>query len=109
MKITFWVYLIGAMALAGIPPLAGFWSKDEILAESASTLNVDQLMSADPGCLFTAFYMARQVLMVFFGKPRSPAAEHAQESPPIMTVPLIVLACFRMFGRRAQLARLAHL
>lgn len=95
MKLTFWVFLIGALALAGIFPLAGFWSKDEILAHG----------SLNPGVVFdtvfilltiaafcTAFYMGRQLLMVFFGKPRSEAAEHAEESKPLMTTPLIILA-----------------
>jgi NADH-quinone oxidoreductase subunit L len=46
----------------------------------------------------TAFYMGRQILMVFFGEPRSPAAEHAEESPPVMTVPLIILAVLSVLG-----------
>ncbi len=97
MKATFWVYLIGAIALAGIPPLAGFWSKDEILA-SANTLNLPAYIMLTLAALLTAFYMTRQILMVFFGKPRSLASEHAQESPPIMTVPLMVLAGLSVLG-----------
>jgi NADH-quinone oxidoreductase subunit L len=97
MRVTFWVYLIGAVALAGIPPLAGFWSKDEILA-SASAINVPAYVLLTLAALFTAFYMTRQILMVFFGKSRSPASEHAQESPPLMTVPLIVLAVLSTLG-----------
>ncbi len=97
MKMTFWVYLIGAIALAGMPPLAGFWSKDEILAE-ASSLNFTAYILLTLAAIFTAFYMTRQVLMVFFGKPRSLAAEHAQESPPVMTVPLMVLAGLSVLG-----------
>lgn len=97
MPVTFWVYLIGAIALAGIPPLAGFWSKDEILAE-ANQLNSAVYILLTIAALFTAFYMTRQVLMVFFGKARSAAAEHAQESPPVMTIPLIILAVFSALG-----------
>jgi NADH-quinone oxidoreductase subunit L len=97
MKVTFWVYLIGAIALAGVPPLAGFWSKDEILA-SANTLNVPAYILLTLAALLTAFYMTRQILMVFFGKSRSPASEHAKESPPIMTVPLMVLAGLSVVG-----------
>ncbi len=97
MKITFWVYVIGSLALSGIAPLAGFWSKDEILAE-ASTLNPTVYVLLTMAAFFTAFYMGRQVLMVFFGKARSEAAAHAKENPPMMTVPLIVLAVLSLFG-----------
>lgn len=97
MKTTFWVYLIGAIALAGIPPLAGFWSKDEILAE-ASVLNVAVYGLLTAAAFLTAFYMGRQVWMIFFGEPRNVAAEHAKENPPIMTVPLIILAGLSVIG-----------
>jgi NADH-quinone oxidoreductase subunit L len=93
MKTTYWVYLIGAFALAGILPLAGFWSKDEILAEGF-VLNQGVYWMLTIAAFLTAFYMGRQVLMVFFGQPRSLAAEHARENPPIMTVPLMILAFF---------------
>jgi NADH-quinone oxidoreductase subunit L len=97
MKITFWVYLIGAMALTGVVPLAGFWSKDEILAESTA-LNPGAFWLLAISAFLTAFYMGRQVLMIFFGKPRSPAAEHARESPLVMTVPLVILAALSVLG-----------
>ncbi len=97
MKLTFWVYLIGAVALAGVPPLAGFWSKDEILAE-ASQSNTISFIFLVVAAIFTAFYMTRQILMVFFGKPRSLAAANAKESPPIVTVPLLILAVCSLFG-----------
>jgi NADH-quinone oxidoreductase subunit L len=97
MKTTFWVYLIGAMALAGIPPLAGFWSKDEILAEANVYIpGVYVLLTL--AAFFTAFYMGRQILMVFFGKPRTAPAEHASENPPVITVPLIILAALSALG-----------
>lgn len=93
MRVTSIVYIIGSLALAGIFPLAGFWSKDEILAEALhkSPIAFGLLLVA---AAFTAFYMTRQVLMVFFGKPRSEAANHAPESSNWMTRPLIVLAFF---------------
>ena len=97
MKTTFAVYLIGALTLAGIAPLAGFWSKDEILAE-ASLLNPTVYWLLTIAAFFTAFYMGRQILMVFFGKARSAPAEHAQESPALMTVPLMILAALSLFG-----------
>jgi len=97
MKTTFAVYLVGALALAGIFPLAGFWSKDEILAEfSAANPIIYWLLTV--AAFFTAFYMGRQVLMVFFGKPRTEPAAYAQENPPVMTVPLIVLAILAFFS-----------
>lgn len=97
MKATYWVYLIGAIALAGLPPLAGFWSKDEILAE-ANVINPAVYWMLTIAAFFTAFYIGRQILLVFFGEARSEAAAHAQESPPVMTVPLMVLAALSVFG-----------
>ncbi len=97
MKTTFWVYLIGALALGGVFPLAGFWSKDEILAE-ALHLNPAVYWLLTIAAFFTAFYMGRQVIMVFFGKAKSEPAAHAQESPALMTVPLMVLAGLSLLG-----------
>lgn len=97
MKTTFWVYLIGALALAGIPPLAGFFSKDEILA-FAREHNPSILVLLIAAAFLTAFYMGRQVWMVFFGHPRSDAAAGAKESPAVMTVPLMILAGLSIIG-----------
>ena len=97
MNTTFWVYMAGAVALAGLPPLAGFWSKDEILAEGL-LFNPAIYWILTIAAFFTAFYMGRQVLMVFFGEPRTQAAEHARENPPVMTIPLMVLAFLSLFG-----------
>ena len=97
MPTTFWVYLIGALALSGIPPLAGFWSKDEILAHAGEhDFGVYILLTLAAIC--TAFYMGRQVKMIFYGEPRHPASEHAHENPPIMTVPLMILAGLAIIG-----------
>ncbi len=97
MKTTFIVYMIGSLALAGIIPLAGFWSKDEILAHgNEHNVVVYWILAIAAFC--TAFYMGRQLQMVFFGKPRHEAAEHAQESPPVMTVPLWILAGLSVVG-----------
>jgi NADH-quinone oxidoreductase subunit L len=98
MPTTFWLYLIGTLALAGIFPFAGFWSKDEILADAFGegfTLIYWLLTIA---AFFTAFYMGRQIWMVFFGEPRHEAAAHAEESPPVITVPLMILAFLSIFG-----------
>lgn len=106
MKTTFWVYIIGALALAGIPPLVGFFSKDEILAD-ADKLNksIIGIPYADIiyimltiAAFLTAFYISRQVLYIFFGKSRTLAAEHSKENPPIITIPLMVLAFLSLFG-----------
>lgn len=92
MPVTFWTYLIGMGALAGVPPLAGFWSKDEILA---AAFHHDKALFAlgVVTAFLTAFYMTRQIGLVFFGELRCGHA-HPHESPPMMTVPLMVLAFF---------------
>ena len=97
MPVTFWVYLIGALALAGIVPLAGFWSKDEILADAYQKFPVVFWMLL-VAAFFTAFYMGRQVWMVFFGEPRHAAAANAEESKPVITVPLMILAGLSVLG-----------
>ncbi len=97
MPLTFWTYVIGALALAGIAPLAGFFSKDEILA-FASHNNEGVLVLLVLAAFLTAFYMGRQVFMVFFGQPRSHAAEGATESNVIITVPLLFLAAGSVLG-----------
>jgi NADH-quinone oxidoreductase subunit L len=97
MPLTYAVYMIGALALAGIPPLAGFWSKDEILAHATEhNMGVYVLLTLAAVC--TAFYMGRQLKMVFFGQPRHEAADHAGESPRIMTGPLTILAALSLLG-----------
>lgn len=97
MPITFWVYLIGALALAGVAPLAGFFSKDEILA-AASLDHTALYILLSAAAFLTAFYVARQVMMVFFGKPRSGAAQAAGESPALVTIPLLALAVLSAAG-----------
>ena len=97
MPVTFWLYLIGTLALAGIFPLAGFWSKDEILADAQLHYPVVYILLTI-AAFFTAFYMGRQIWMVFFGKARHDAAAHAEESKPIITAPLMVLAALSLLG-----------
>ena len=94
MLVTTVTFLVGAVGLAGIPPFAGFFSKDSILAaafhEGYRVLWAILLI----GVLLTAFYTARLVLLAFFGSPRmsKEQAHHVHESPAVMTVPLAVLA-----------------
>jgi NADH-quinone oxidoreductase subunit L len=108
MPVTFWVYLIGSLALAGIWPLAGFWSKDEILLDASKHFPIvfGLLITA---AFLTAFYMGRQILMVFFGKARTEVAGHAEESPKIITVPLMILAALSILGGVLSLPGLDNL
>ncbi|MGH2523320.1 MAG: proton-conducting transporter membrane subunit, partial [Anaerolineales bacterium] len=106
LPVTKWVYLIGGLALAGIVPLSGFWSKDEILLD-AFNHNPVVFWLLIAAATFTAFYTGRQILMVFFGGPRTEAARHAVESPPVMTIPLIVLAFLAFFGGALNLPTIA--
>ncbi|PIE33550.1 MAG: NADH-quinone oxidoreductase subunit L [Ilumatobacter coccineus] len=123
MPITSFTFIIGWLAIAGVPPFAGFWSKDEILlftlAERGPILYVIGIVTA----ILTAFYMTRQVIMVFFGEARweshanadeAPEGEeelthgaHGEfkphESPAVMTIPLIVLAGLAVVGGMIQL------
>jgi NADH-quinone oxidoreductase subunit L len=91
MPLTFWTFLIGTLALSGCPPLAGFWSKDGIVA-AAFEHNAAAGLVITVINFFTAFYMMRLFVVAFLGSARSEAAEHAHESPPVMAVPLILLA-----------------
>jgi NADH-quinone oxidoreductase subunit L len=106
---TGWTFIIGALALTGIFPFAGFWSKDEILAEAWFEFTTGSAAGVSAGldltgwllltlaALLTAFYTGRQVFLTFGGKPRTAAAEHAPESVGSMTWPLIILAVFATF------------
>jgi NADH-quinone oxidoreductase subunit L len=105
MPITYWTYLLATFALAGLFPFAGFWSKDEILADAWHKgvyenqpvgLIVTGMLLLAAG--FTAFYMWRQIQMVFFGDPRTEAAAHAPESVSWMTIPLVILAVGSILG-----------
>lgn len=97
MPVTFWVFLIGALALSGIAPLAGFFSKDEILTE-AFHLNDGAFIVMIIAAFLTALYMGRQVFMVFYGQARSKPVERAIESKAIVTAPLTVLAFLTIIG-----------
>jgi len=97
MPSTYWTFLIGSLALAGIFPLAGFWSKDEILDSISQDAGAGGglvasvvLVVAIAGAFITAFYMARAVYLTFYGEYKGEGQPH--ESPKIMTYPLIGLA-----------------
>ena len=97
---TFWTFLIAGFALSGFPILtAGFWSKDEILADAWAHGHTTVFWVLALAALLTAFYTMRQITLTFLGKPRTEEAEHAHESSPFMTWPLIVLSVFAIgFG-----------
>lgn len=99
LKITFITMLIGTLAISGIPPFAGFFSKDEILAHTfmhSTPMYIIGVITA----MFTAFYMFRMLYLTFYGKFRGTHEQehHLHESPPSMTIPLIVLAILSIFG-----------
>lgn len=104
MRASFWAYLFGTLALVGVFPFAGFWSKDEILAEAylhgfgehGVPLAFWVYVAGAVGAIFTAFYMGRQIGLVFGGKPRTQLAAHAVEPGKRMTWPLLVLAFFAL-------------
>jgi NADH-quinone oxidoreductase subunit L len=93
---TFPAFLIGAAALSGVPFLSGFFSKDAILSRAYAEENYFAWAAGLATAVITALYMFRVVILVFYGRERLPqdAKEHIHESPPIMTVPLQVLAFF---------------
>lgn len=95
MPSTYWTFLIGTLALAGVFPFAGFWSKDEILVE-AFHHNTALFVVGALTTFLTAFYMFRVIFYTFTGTLRSHSA-HPHESPNVMTWPLWVLAVFSAF------------
>ena len=104
LPITFVTFLVGSLALIGCPPFSGFFSKDAILA-LAYERNTPIFAVALFTAFLTAFYVMRLLVIVFFGNPRSDSARAARESPPVMTVPLIVLAFLATLGGFAFFAQ----
>jgi NADH-quinone oxidoreductase subunit L len=100
LPITSGVFFVGAIAIAGIPPFAGFWSKDGILADAFKSGHYLLWFIGVVGAFMTAFYMFRLIYMTFYGPSRvdHEVLHHVHESPPIMTVPLIILAILSVVG-----------
>jgi NADH-quinone oxidoreductase subunit L len=98
MPTTYWTFLFGWLAIIGVVPFAGFWSKDQIL-ESAFVKG-DYLLWALAllGAGITAFYMTRLMCMTFWGPSRVDKDVHPHESPSVMTVPLMVLGALSLVG-----------
>jgi NADH-quinone oxidoreductase subunit L len=105
MPVTFWLMLIATLAISGIPPFAGFFSKDEILAAAFARGESSRIYYVFYGmgvlaALLTAFYMARLMTMTFLGTPRTTEQERAQihDAPWVMTGPLVVLGILSAIG-----------
>jgi len=113
--VTFPVFLVGALAISGIPFLSGFFSKDAILTSAFAGGHYVLYGLGLAGAVMTAFYMFRVVYMTFYGEEKAalPPGRHVHEGPWAMTVPLVILAVFSalagfiglpvLFGERANL------
>ena len=97
---TYRLFLIGTVAIAGIPPLAGFWSKDEILAHAFTHQHYLLYGMAAIGALLTSFYMFRLIYLTFYGRSRMDhhTEEHVHESPMVMVGPLMALGVLSILG-----------
>jgi NADH-quinone oxidoreductase subunit L len=102
MKITYATFGLGFLAIIGVPPFAGFWSKDEIIYVAFSQSLIIGLATL-LGAGVTAFYMTRMMAMTFFGEARWQDDVHPHESSAVMTIPMIVLAIGSVFGGMAML------
>ncbi|HEX5630211.1 MAG TPA: NADH-quinone oxidoreductase subunit L, partial [Acidimicrobiia bacterium] len=100
MPVTFVTMAIGWLAISGIPPLAGFWSKDEILGSVYERGGIWVALFAVGlfTAALTAFYMTRMMWLTFFGAPRWSEGVHPHESPKVMTLPLVALAGLSVVG-----------
>jgi NADH-quinone oxidoreductase subunit L len=98
MPVTFWTAAVGWLAISGVPPFAGFFSKDQILTEAYFHGYGILWMVGLAAAVLTAFYMSRWFFLVFLGTPRYGDAVHPHESPRTMTIPLVVLAVLSTVG-----------
>ncbi|HWC59331.1 MAG TPA: NADH-quinone oxidoreductase subunit L [Verrucomicrobiae bacterium] len=92
MPATFWTFMVGTLALAGLWPFSGFFSKDSILGQAFGQHNYILFGIGVFVAMLTSFYMFRLVFVVFYGKAKTDAAGHAHESPGVMVWPLRILA-----------------
>jgi NADH-quinone oxidoreductase subunit L len=97
MPVTFLTFTMGYLAIIGVPPFSGFWSKDKIIETALADSWVAGLLAV-LGAGITGFYMTRLMLMTFFGEKRWADDVHPHESPKVMTIPLIVLAALSALG-----------
>jgi len=105
LPLTYPTFLVGAIAIAGVPFLSGFFSKDAILTQAFAQGRYFLWALGLMGAVLTAFYMFRLVFLTFFGEERldSHAKEHLHESPRVMTIPLVILAFFSVVAGYAGL------
>ena len=96
MPVTYLTFLTATLAISGIPPFSGFFSKDLILSKAFENNPVLYLLALG-GALITCFYMFRLLYLVFFGNQRLETT-HPHESPRVMTIPLIILSILSVFG-----------
>ena len=110
MKVTFITFFIGSLAISGIPPFAGFFSKDEILFKVFAHIGIPIYAIVLLTAAITAFYMFRLVALTFYGKPRYDTSKVTpHESPKVMTVPLIILAILSTIGGFIGMPHILHL
>jgi NADH-quinone oxidoreductase subunit L len=95
---TYFTFLIAALAISGIPPLSGFFSKDDILLNTYANGQYILWFVGFATAILTAFYMFRLYFLTFEGKERFGSQKHPHESPKLMTIPLIVLAVLSAIG-----------
>jgi len=104
MPVTFWTFLVGTLALCGVPPFSGFYSKDSILAQALHHAHENPFTGwllfglAVSVAVLTTFYMFRLVFVAFLGEPKTKEADHVSESPGVMMWPLRILAVFSLIG-----------
>jgi NADH-quinone oxidoreductase subunit L len=92
MPITFWTSAVGVLSLSGVPLFSGFWSKDLVIESTLEAGNTVVYLLVVAASVLTVTYSLRWLYKVFLAPPKGHASEHAHESPPVMTVPLIILA-----------------
>jgi NADH-quinone oxidoreductase subunit L len=98
MPVTYWTFMVGTLALCGVWPLSGFYSKDSILSAALAGNHFMLFALGVFVAILTTFYMFRLVLVVFFGGERTEAVDHAHESPRVMVWPLRILAWLSILG-----------
>ena len=120
MKFTYLSMLVSTLAISGVPLFSGYYSKDTIIAKAVEkSMRVSEAGAGSwlwhlpqylliAAALITAFYMFRLIFMTFHGEPRDHCSEHAHESPPNMTIPLIVLGTLAIFGGKFWLTDPLH-
>lgn len=98
MPVTYWTFLFGTLAIVGLVPFSGFYSKDAILARAAEHSAYGRFVLGVVVAVLTTFYMFRLFFVVFGTSSRTEPADHAQETAPVMVIPLRILAVFSLVG-----------